>query len=242
LAVFSFVGWGDALKTIVYVDGYNLYYGCLKHSDYKWLDIHKLFAETIIKIQSPTSTIIKIKHFTADVKTKFATHGVQAQSAQSQYHRALKCCYPDEIEIIKGYYSEAKAVLPRYKKPPEKSDSVSVWRLEEKQTDMNIALHAFRDAVVSRDCEQIVIVSNDTDLEPLLKMIREEVDDAVKIGLIFPIIKLKSDGRKERPPSAGLSQYADWTRRHILEEELESCQFPDIIPTNKKAVKKPSYW
>lgn len=241
MAVFSFLGAGGILETIVYIDGYNLYYGCLKHFGYKWLDVHKLFAETIVKIQSPGFTVTKIKYFTADVKTKFSSHGMQAQSAQSQYHRALEHLYPDEIEIIKGYYSEAKAVLPRYKIPPDLSDLTDVWRLEEKQTDVNIALHAFRDAI-SRNCEQIVIVSNDTDLEPLLKMIREEVGASIMIGVIFPIIKLKSDGAKERPPSASLSQYADWTRRHILEEELESSQLSDMIPTKKKAIRKPSYW
>jgi 6-hydroxy-3-succinoylpyridine 3-monooxygenase len=27
------------LRTRVYVDGYNLYYGCLRKTSYKWLDI-----------------------------------------------------------------------------------------------------------------------------------------------------------------------------------------------------------
>lgn len=30
------------LKTFVYVDGFNLYYGCLKGSAYKWLNIPEL--------------------------------------------------------------------------------------------------------------------------------------------------------------------------------------------------------
>ena len=229
------------METIVYIDGYNLYYGCLKHTDYKWLDIHKLFAASIIKIQSPSYNVIKMKYFTADVKVKFSSHGAQAQSAQSSYHRALTSLYSEEVEIIKGYYSEAKAILPRYRRPPDISDLASVWRLEEKQTDVNIALQAFRDAVMGK-CEQIVIVSNDTDLVPLLRMIRKEVGDAIQIGVIFPIIKLKSGGEKERPTSASLSKYADWTRRHILEEELEKSQLPDIISTMKKPIRKPSYW
>ena len=31
------------MKTIVYVDGYNLYYSILRQSRYKWLDMVKLF-------------------------------------------------------------------------------------------------------------------------------------------------------------------------------------------------------
>jgi len=30
------------MATIVYVDGFNLYYGALKGTPYKWLDIHAL--------------------------------------------------------------------------------------------------------------------------------------------------------------------------------------------------------
>jgi hypothetical protein len=30
------------MKTIVYVDGFNLYYGAVKGTPYKWLDISKL--------------------------------------------------------------------------------------------------------------------------------------------------------------------------------------------------------
>jgi len=31
-----------ALRTRAYIDGYNLYYGCLKHTAHKWLDLHAL--------------------------------------------------------------------------------------------------------------------------------------------------------------------------------------------------------
>ncbi len=33
---------GNALRTRVYIDGHNLYYGCLKNSPHKWLDVHRL--------------------------------------------------------------------------------------------------------------------------------------------------------------------------------------------------------
>lgn len=31
------------LRTRVYVDGYNFYYGCLKRTNFKWLDLKSLF-------------------------------------------------------------------------------------------------------------------------------------------------------------------------------------------------------
>jgi hypothetical protein len=33
----------EIMETIVYIDGYNLFYGCLKHTKDKWLDLHTLF-------------------------------------------------------------------------------------------------------------------------------------------------------------------------------------------------------
>jgi len=30
-------------RTIVYVDGFNLYYGALKHSNYRWLNLQRYF-------------------------------------------------------------------------------------------------------------------------------------------------------------------------------------------------------
>lgn len=35
------------MKTIIYVDGYNLFYGCLKHSPDKWLDLYRLLFQRI---------------------------------------------------------------------------------------------------------------------------------------------------------------------------------------------------
>ena len=35
-------GNDNALRTRVYIDGYNLYYGCLRNSADKWLDVRSL--------------------------------------------------------------------------------------------------------------------------------------------------------------------------------------------------------
>lgn len=53
------------MKTIVYVDGYNFYYGCLRHSSDKWLDLFRLFG-AILKEQNPAASLDAIKFFTAE--------------------------------------------------------------------------------------------------------------------------------------------------------------------------------
>ena len=113
-----------------------------------------------------------------------------------------------------------------------------VWMIEEKQTDVNIALHAYRD-VARGVCDQVVICSNDSDLEPALRLIREDVPTAT-IGLIMPLRAHAKDGGKV--PNKRLTPLAHWVRHHILDEELMRAQLPQNVPTKKKAASKPIHW
>ena len=46
--------------TNVYIDGFNLYYGLLKGTSYKWLDLER-FCDQLL----PRNTVQKIYYFTA---------------------------------------------------------------------------------------------------------------------------------------------------------------------------------
>jgi hypothetical protein len=50
------------MRTNVYVDGFNLYYGCLKGTPYRWLDLEALCSRLL-----PTNSIHRIRYFTARV-------------------------------------------------------------------------------------------------------------------------------------------------------------------------------
>ena len=52
-------------RTIAYVDGYNLYYGLLKGSLYKWLDL----AQLVAKLLRDDHSLVSVKYFTSPVKT-----------------------------------------------------------------------------------------------------------------------------------------------------------------------------
>ncbi|MDO9319748.1 MAG: NYN domain-containing protein [Gammaproteobacteria bacterium] len=222
------------MDTAVYIDGYNLFYGRLRATPYKWLDIVKL-SELIIKIQSPESSILKVKYFTAPIKANFSSHGQLSVQSQTNYNRALAHLYPGRIEIINGYQTVEKGTPPRYKRPIDKDDRVEVWKFEEKQTDVNLALHLYRDAILGQYSQQVV-VSNDTDLELALKLVKQDTPN-IQLGLIVPL----REGNHSYP-NKSLSDQSDWTRRHILNAECEKCLLPNTIPTNKKPIIKPSYW
>jgi hypothetical protein len=107
--------------------------------------------------------------------------------------------------------------------------------LEEKQTDVNIGLHMYRDATHGR-VDQIVLVSNDSDLAPALTMLKYDFPDIVR-GLLLP-----SRERSNRR-SGQLDALANWTRRQLKEDELASAQLPRSITNRKgKPILKPEAW
>ncbi len=228
------------LKTCVYIDGYNLYYSRLKGTQHKWLDIVALFRDHIVLPQNPHTEVVAVKYFTSPVKASYARHAQASEHAQTQYHRALLAKYPEFIQIIQGFHIFQPTVLPTYAPGTAASKSVGspVWMIEEKQTDVNIALHAYRDAARGL-CDQVVICSNDSDLEPALRMIRQDAP-AVTIGLVMPLREnSKADGKV---PNKRLTPLAHWVRHHILDDELGKSQLPLNIQTKKKPASKPEHW
>ena len=86
------------MRTFVYVDGFNLYYGALKESSWKWLDLLALFE----KVLQPHHDILAIKYFTARVS---GTSGDPSKSQrQDVYLRALRH-YRLRVEIYFGHFS-----------------------------------------------------------------------------------------------------------------------------------------
>ncbi len=224
-------------KTIVYIDGYNLYYSLLRRTPYKWLDVVALF-QSIIKAQDSTADVIQIKYFTAPALAKFASHGKDSVSAQNEYHRALKAKYGELIEIVSGYHTATQANLMSYIEPPQTESRHKVWLIEEKQTDVNIALTIYRD-IAKNNVDQVVVCTNDSDMVPALQSIVEDFSECV-IGLVVPIPEPKND--VHRYPNAELKKLAHWTRHYIRCDELNIAQLPNTVPTRKKAARRPAHW
>ena len=105
---------------------------------------------------------------------------------------------------------------------------------------MNLALHLYDDAM-SGDVDQVVLVTNDTDLAPALKMLQCRCPHIVR-GLVIPTRKVGSDGDLEREENVSLAELAHWVRRHISDEELQTSQLPDVIPGRRRASVKPHSW
>lgn len=237
------------MKTRVYIDGYNLYYGCLKKTPYKWLDLVKLFEDHLLPQAAPemfTANEVSLKYFTADIKEQ-ASFDESSLADQNTYHRALEASYPlEKLEIIKGYYSIADEfafrIDPEYpNKLPKDCEKIKVWKLEEKQTDVNIAINVLYDVMTDHSLKQVVFVTNDTDLAPVLKMIKGL--NRVAVGLIVPI-----KDKTLRPASTMLKENTDWAMSVIDEPSLKSSGLPRVITNSvrhqrlRKAIVKPNGW
>jgi hypothetical protein len=83
------------MRTCVYVDGFNLYYGAVKGTPYKWLDIDKM-----CRLLLPRHQIIGIKYFTARVSGRPADPGQPTR--QQAFLRALATI--SHLEIIYGHF------------------------------------------------------------------------------------------------------------------------------------------
>lgn len=169
-------GQSRSLRTRIYIDGYNFYYGCLKGTCHKWLDLYKLFAAHVLPSALSEAGGQPVRHdllpeaihyFTAKI-IESAAKADDSVSSQARYHTALRKLHDGRIRIVEGYYSVTEVRAPRIDendrdKRPRNCDRVAIWKLEEKQSDVNLALHAYHDALTNQ-IDQAVIVSNDTDL------------------------------------------------------------------------------
>ena len=84
-----------------------------------------------------------------------------------------------------GFHLFEHTALPTWVEGVEanKNNMSRVWLIEEKQTDVQMALHVYRDAVLNH-FEQLVICTNDSDLEPCLKLVKQDAPQ-IRVGLVI---------------------------------------------------------
>jgi uncharacterized LabA/DUF88 family protein len=229
-------------KTAVYIDGYNLYYGRLRGTPYKWLDLPVLF-DKLMTEQDPNCVIEAVKFFTAPALGKFATHGQASVEAQNDYHRALRERHPTRFTITLGAHTFERNGTPLPTFLPDRifdrTQRTRVWLIEEKKTDVNIAMAMYRDACKGV-FDQVVLCSNDSDAEPVLAALAQDFP-CLEIGVVAPV-QPPTAGSTHRRHAFALQQHANWTRRYLLDAELQAAQLPAVVPTSKKPIRKPAHW
>jgi hypothetical protein len=203
-------------KVNVYVDGFNLYYGALKVTPYKWLDLSRL-----CQLLLPSDTIQSIKYFTARVSAR-PTNPTSAHD-QGLYIRALKTT---AVTIKYGHFLTHS--VPMYLSGVMPPKRVWVDKTEEKGSDVNLASHLLREAFL-KQFEVAVLISNDSDLAEPVRIVAEELK--FPVGIINP----------HQYHSKELQRYATFVKR-IRQGHLVASQFPATIHDSKGAFSKPAGW
>src|SRR6266540_1106730 len=91
------------MATNVYVDAFNLYYGCLKGTPYRWLDLGTLSTRLL-----PKDPINRIRYFTATVSAR--PDNPDAPQRQQVYLRALETV--PGLSIHYGHYLSHLTRMP----------------------------------------------------------------------------------------------------------------------------------
>jgi len=161
---------------------------------------------------------------------------------QIAYWRALRTL--PQVQIIEGHFLSKDTRMPDAASVQQIiSDEaaglnvlgripsmVLVHKSEEKGTDVNLATHLVNDAHLKR-FESALIVSNDSDLNEAVRIVKNEI--GLTVGIYSP---------HERP-SVQLKNTASFFRQ-IKPAHLKSSQFPEDITDadGNILVSKPSVW
>lgn len=208
------------MRTRVYIDGFNLYYGCLKGTGHKWLDIHALCVALL-----PRNQVELVRYFTATISSR--PNDPDQATRQQTYFRALATV--PQVQIHLGHFLTHPVTMPaaadwlagRYR-------PVQVVKTEEKGSDVNLATHLLMDALDNKfDCA--VIVSNDSDLKEPISLVRHRFGKT--IGILNP----------QQRVSRALQPLAHFIKP-IRGGALANAQFPASLTDRVGTFQKPARW
>ena len=214
------------MTTNVYIDGFNLYYGALRGTPYKWLDLSEMCRRLL-----PDKEINRIRYFTAPVVPY--PHDQDVSSRQNFYLRALETI--PNLTIHYGRFSFHPVTAPvyplTYSDPSAPPETVRILKAEEKRTDVNLATMLLIDCF-DDDFNEAVVISNDSDLTlPIVYVVG-------KFGKRVGVINPHHHSRVSRE----LSEAASWFYRRINRSVLANSQFPANMADARGAFRKPAQW
>lgn len=114
------------MKTNVYVDGFNLYYGAVKGTPYKWLDIRKY-----CELAFPKNDIHEVHYCTAIV-----THAPWDPKQSLRQRTFIRALETTGVEVHYGSFQSNVTSMPRAHPKRGESRMVDVIKTEEKGSDV----------------------------------------------------------------------------------------------------------
>ncbi|UWR15145.1 NYN domain-containing protein [Sulfitobacter sp. M368] len=206
----------NSRRAVLYVDGFNLYHPLCELNDntLKWLNLWALGQRIC---QDRQHNLVGVKYCTA-----FQKRDSDQLSRHKIYINALEAV---NVETVYGHYIHADS------KPCGACGMVTT-HLNEKQTDINLALSLFSDAMQDA-FDYAYLLSADSDQAATGKFLRD----------FFPKKKLITVSPPNKPISDNVANYAVGKRR-LNRDDIEKCRFPNYVQAGSlKPIRCPKeYW
>ena len=195
-------------RTLLYVDGFNLYYSAVRGTPPRWLNPVSLAATAF-----PNNRIIGLRMFTARVTARPGNPGEPMR--QSFYWRALRTLA--NALIIEGDFRTRQVDAAVVHPPPQ---FIRVFKTEEKGSDVNLAAHLLLDAFRQR-YDSAIVISGDSDLITPVRMVRDDL--GLPVGVLNPQ-RLSGPNPPTPRKNAGLQQAASFYQNGVTWAQLAAAQ------------------
>ena len=205
-------------RSIIYIDGFNLYYGAVKGTANKWLDIQRMCQRL-----RHDDDVQQIRYFTALVDGP-------TRPNQETYLKALESCSMLQVVLGKFKSKRFRCRVAECKHPGRRF----YMGTEEKRTDVAIAVMLLDDAYQDR-ADRFIIVSGDSDLVPAVNLVKQRFPKKTVIVYVpsrSPLrgaaVELRTAADKHRTLPLGL---------------VSKSQFPPTMADGHGGVlRKPADW
>ena len=205
------------VRTCVYVDGFNVYFG-IRYTPYRWLNLGKLATLLVSNAQ-----IERIRYFTARIEAR----GDPEQPArQDTYLRALGTI--PRLSIHYGRFLSSQVRMAHVHPALIGPRTALVWKTEEKGSDVNLATYLLADGF-QKKYEQAVVISNDTDLLAPIRMICQE--------LRLPVIVLNPTEHYSKQMHEACTRY-----QPISVASLRAAEFDTEMADAVGPIRRPGGW
>lgn len=209
-------------RTIIYIDGFNLYFGLVQQGwrKYLWLDLAK-FAESILR---PDQLLVRVNYFTSEI-----TGPPDKLARQRSYLAAVRTL--GAVTIHRGRYESDQVRCVQCGVAMACPACQKVWYdNNEKMTDVKIATGMLVDAFHDR-YDDAILVSGDADQKPAIEHVRK-LYPKKNVLVCFPPARKSYD---LQTVASGIVA--------VTEETFRKSQFETVVITSPgRSVTKPASW
>ena len=187
-------------RIIFLIDGFNLYHALdyrREYHKYKWVNLAKL-----------SQCFVTHKKDSLEGVYYFTTLATWDPGKVARHRLFITAQETEGVKVVYGEFKRKDRFCPLCRK--------HFRAVEEKQTDVNIAIYLFRLAV-SDSYDKAIIISGDTDLTPAVKAVQATFPTK-QIGVVLPIGRASED----------FKQTADFHYK-MKEKHLMTSRFDDTV-------------